>query len=287
MFDPGSGAPPLGPSGTFRLSLDDGDYQQIYTVHDGADLTGTEITADKPVAVFSGNVATTYGQIGIGINSADLAHEQLLPTTAWGFSYVAAALAPRPGVCDSLYDTGVTSIWRIVADKANTTVDFSPPPGVTGPFARRVLGAGEILRLFVPVDVSFGVRASAPIEIMQGMDCEATLASAVPADPLVGDLWFAALPTFDAAIAVVRKAGEPVFLDEGRVDEAEFKPAGMGFEVAELPVADCPASQGACAHHLAGHFGVTMRGEDVLTSWSFTVPSWRPCSEPDVTNCSM
>jgi hypothetical protein len=286
MLGPAGGAPATGPDRVFTLSLAEGDYQQIYTSHDGADLTGTEIVADKPVAVFSGNISTTYGEAGPGINSADLAHEQLLPVAAWGSTFVAAALPPRPGLCDSLYDGPMTSIWRIVADQPNTTVDFLPPPGVTGPFAQRILRAGEPLRLFVPAEVSFTIKTSAPIEIMQGMDCEATLASAVPVDPLLGELWFAVLPTFDSALAVVRKEQQAVFLDEGRVDEAAFAPAGGGFEVAELPLAACPAREVVCAHHLAGQFGVTMRGQDVLTSWALTVPTWRPCTDPDAKACA-
>jgi hypothetical protein len=285
LLGPAGGAPPAGANGTFKLVLDEGDYEQIYTSRDGDDLTGTEIVADKAVAVFSGNIATTYGQTGMGINSGDLAHEQLLPVTAWGSSFVAASLQPALGVCDSLYDGGPTSIWRIVADQPNTQIQFQPAKNVTGPFAPRTLGAGERLRLFVPAGVSFGVTASAPIEIMQGMDCEATLASAVPVVSPLADLWFAVLPTFDTALAVVRTMGKPVFLDDARLADSLFAPAGMGFEVGQIPIDACPAAEGVCSHHLSGQFGVTMRGQDVLTGWALTVPTWRPCLDPDVTTC--
>jgi hypothetical protein len=286
LLGPAGGAPPAGTNGTFNLVLDEGDYEQIYTSRDGDDLTGTEIVADKAIAVFSGNIATTYGQMGAGINSGDLAHEQLLPVASWSRSFVAASLPPRAGVCDSLYDTGPTSIWRIVADEANTQIQFQAATGVSGPFAPRTLGAGERLRLFVPAGVSFAVKATAPIEIMQGMDCEATLSSAVSAGPWLGDLWFAALPTYDTALAVVRKTGQPVVLDDARLADTQFAPAGMGFEVGQIAVAACPAADGVCTHHLSGQFGVTMRGQDVLTSWALTVPTWAPCLDPDVSTCS-
>jgi IgGFc binding protein len=286
VLGPAGGAPPAGTNGAFKLVLDEGDYEQIYTSRDGDDLTGTEIVADRPVAVFSGNIATTYGQMGVGINSGDLAHEQLLPVASWSSSFVAASLPPKVGVCDSLYDTGPTSIWRIVADEANTQIQFQAAKNVMGPFAPRTLGAGERLRLFVPAGVSFSVKASAPIEIMQGTDCEATLSSAVPAGPWLTDLWFATLPTYDTALAVVRRMGQSVVLDDARLADALFVPAGMGFEVGQIPLDACPAAQGVCTHHLSGQFGVTMRGQDVLTSWALTVPTWRPCLDPDVSTCS-
>jgi hypothetical protein len=31
-----------------------------------------------------------------------------------------------------------------------------------------------------------------------------------------------------------------------------------------------------CTHHLAGKFGLTLRGMDVLTSYALTAPTW-PC----------
>jgi hypothetical protein len=284
VFGPAGGAPPAG--GAFKLALNEGDYWQLYTSHDGDDLTGTEILADRPVAVFSGNIATTYGEMGAGINSGDLAHEQLLPVSSWSTAFVAASLPPKVGVCDSLYDAGPTSIWRIVADEANTQIQFHAAKGVTGPFVPRTLGKGERLRLLVPAGVSFSVTATAPIEIMQGTDCEATLSSAVPAGPWLGDLWFATLPTYDTALAVVRSAGQPVILDDARLADALFAPAGMGFEVGQIAVDTCPLAAGVCTHHLSGQFGVSMRGQDVLTSWALTVPTWRPCLDPDVATCS-
>ncbi|HVZ71028.1 MAG TPA: IgGFc-binding protein [Polyangia bacterium] len=275
------GLPAAGPNGAFKFTLDDGDFEEIYTAMDGDDLTGAEIVADKGIAVFSGNISTTYGQSSLGINSADLAHEQLLPVSAWARTFVAAALPPREGLCDSFYDAGPSSIWRVVADQPGTQVTFTPASGVTGPFSARTLDAGEPLRLFVPANVSFSVSASAPIEMMQGMDCEATLSSAVPTDLLLDDLWFSVLPTYDSALAVVRKTGQPVFLDDARVDDTLFSPAGGGYEVGEVELPPCAPTDVVCAHHLAGQFGVTMRGEDVVTSWATTVPAWNVCTDPD------
>ena len=51
--------------------------------------------ASKPVAVFAGNITTTYGRTGINVQSPDMVHEQMPPTAHWSFKYVAAALPPQ------------------------------------------------------------------------------------------------------------------------------------------------------------------------------------------------
>ena len=62
-----------------QIELGDGDVLQIYSAGDGSDLSGSEILADLPVAVFSGNMTTTYGRSAPGVNSPDMAHEQMPP----------------------------------------------------------------------------------------------------------------------------------------------------------------------------------------------------------------
>ena len=49
----------------------------------------------QPVAVFSGNMTTTYGRTADNLHSPDMAHEQMPPVYAWSYNYVAAALPPQ------------------------------------------------------------------------------------------------------------------------------------------------------------------------------------------------
>jgi hypothetical protein len=287
MAGPVGGAPPAGPDGKLRLVLDDGDVFTLFSAADGADLTGTEIAADQPVAVFSGNIATTYGIAAMGISSPDMAEEQLLPAGAWGTSYVAARLPPQAGVCDPFLPSvgpspaSGASIWTIVADADATHVRFRAPSGPP-PAPDRTIMAGESFHIFAPDD--FTVTASGPIQVMQGMDCEPSLSSAVPTSRLLSDHWFGVLPNFDTMMAIVRPAGQPVFLDGARIEDSLFQPVGAGFDVARLPVDPCAPSDVVCTHHLEGKFGFTMRGMDVLASYALTVPTW-PCSDPTGTNC--
>jgi hypothetical protein len=292
---PGDGVPPPGADGKLRLTIDDGDLFVLYSNRDGADLTGTEIAGDHPVAVFSGNISTTYGITATGVSSPDMAHEQLLPVTAWGTSYVAAQLEPRSGICDPLLPLDPTavanptsgpaplnaSLWTIVADRDGTDVHLSDASGAAVA-PDRTIGAGEAFHVALAGD--FVVNASAPIQVMQGMDCEPTLSSAVPTSTLLTDLYFGVLPNFATDAAIVRPVGAPLFIDGAPVPmDAIVEPAGGGFEVVRQPIDPCPPGEGACTHHLEGRFGITMRGMDVLASWALTVPTW--CIDSPTTNC--
>jgi len=286
---PGGGVPPPGPDGTLHLTLDDGDLFTLYSNRDGADLSGTEVSADRPIAVFSGNISTTYGITATGVSSPDLAHEQLLPVSAWGSSFVAAQLEPQAGVCDPLLPQAGSSgpsganasIWTIVADRPNTQVRFSSASGaVIAP--DRTLGAGEAFH--ISVAGSFVVSGSFPIQVMQGIDCEPSLSSAIPTSTLLSDLYFAVLPSFATEAAIVRAVGDPLYIDGVRVPmDATVEPAGNGFEVVHLPIDACAPADDVCTHHLEGKFGFTLRGMDVLASWALTAPTW--CVDSPTTNC--
>ena len=144
----GSGAGqaiPPGPWGqitTFKLQ--EGEVLNIETNANGADMTGTWIKADKPVAVFGGSEASNAPNTnkcvkapGAGSGTcqyqgwacqtnddcpvtccADHLEEQLFPVAAWGTTYVATKSQPRGKEKDS---------WRILAAENGTVVQTNPP----------------------------------------------------------------------------------------------------------------------------------------------------------------
>lgn len=277
--------PSTGPGETRELVLDEGDVAQLYGVPGEDSLMGTEIKADHPVAVFSGNISTTYGSSATGINSPDLAHEQLVPVRSWGTSFVGPIVPPQPGVCDPVLAHG-RSMLLVVADKEGTDVRVaSIIDDVDNPLRQYALAPGERIEVQTPHAVV--VTSSHPVQVMQGIDCEPTLSSAVPTAPLLKDFYFAVLPGFDTVIALVRRPGRAVFLDGARLEESLFEPVGGGFDVAHVPLEACPRAEGVCTHHVEGEFGLTMRGMDVLASWALTVPTWVPvpCGDPDLPDC--
>ncbi|HEY7373044.1 MAG TPA: IgGFc-binding protein [Polyangia bacterium] len=262
---------------SYSFVLGDGDVFQAWTGAELEDLTGTEISSDQPIAVFSGNIVTTYGRSAPGIHSPDMAHEQIPPIASWSFEYVAASLPPQDGTCDTLLGQAGASIWRLLTGGDQVTfVDFSLPDGAGPVPSSMTLGPGQAAEIVVPGD--FFISASGPLLVTQGMDCEASLSLAISADQMLNDLTFATLPNFDEMVAVARKQGEEVMLDGTSLPVSMFSPAGNGYEVARLRL-PCTTSERVCPHRLQGKFGMTMRGMDVLASYALTAPAWYGCHD--------
>ena len=268
---------------SYSFVLGDGDVFQAWTGAELEDLTGTEISSDQPIAVFSGNIVTTYGRTAPGIHSPDMAHEQIPPIASWSLEYVAAALPPQERTCDTLLGQNNASIWRLLAGTdPETFVDFAVPDGAGPPPASIMLGPGEVAEIVVAGD--FFVSGSGPLLVTQGIDCEPSLSLAVSADQMLADLAFATLPSFDEMVAVVRKQGDDVMLDGTSLPVTMFSPAGSGYEVARLHL-PCATSEQVCPHRLQGKFGMTMRGMDVLASYALTALAWSGCHDPIDLTC--
>ena len=87
-------------------------------------LSGTRVAADKPVAVFSGNVASFEPTPQNGCCADHLEH-QMLPLSAWGTAYVVTAAAPNSGQTEDKVRV------RLVGSFDGTKLTYSPapPPG--------------------------------------------------------------------------------------------------------------------------------------------------------------
>ncbi len=98
----------------FEIMLNQGEMYQVQSKNfidspdTEGDLTGSHITADKPIAVFSGNLAT---EVPYGISAKDHLYEQMTPLSKWGRDYFTVPLKTRD------YD-----IFRVLAGYDNTKV---------------------------------------------------------------------------------------------------------------------------------------------------------------------
>ena len=273
---------PLAAGDVLPIALNDGDVFQIYTNAPDEDLTGglITVTAGAPVAVFSGNISTSYGSNQTGINSADMAHEQMLPLSSWSTDYLAAPVPPQGSIgCTSFFGdsqgVGAGSIWRVVANQDSTEVDLGLPTPETV-----WLDAGQAVTRVSATP--FTVHATAPVMLTQGMDCEPSLSLgiSVSSRALLTDYAFAAVPVFDQMIAVVRPAGVEIDLDGVPIPDAKFRPVGDDFDWIQIPLPACNAATGACLHRLTAPspgFGVTIRGMDVSASFALTAPGLMRC----------
>jgi hypothetical protein len=262
----------LMPEVPFSFPLNDGEVFQLVSVNPGDDLSGTKIESTQPVAVFSGNMTTTYARTTDGLHSPDMAHEQMPPVYAWSKQYVAAALPPQDGgACDTLLGKG-RSLWRLLVWGKPSDIAIIGPGGLIR--SQEKFPPGEVMEFTMTGD--FIVTSTEPMLMTQGMDCEPSLSLAISADRFLNDLTFAVLPGFDHVVAVARKERTVVTLDGGPIREP-FMPAGGGFEVARVHLDACPVSQQVCTHRLQGSFGMTLRGMDIAASYALTAPVWYGC----------
>jgi hypothetical protein len=117
----GAGFPQMEAGETTTVTLQPYQVLNIQSDMLGADLTGTIVTADKPIGVFGGHEAA----VGSEQCCADHLEQQLFPVSTWGKNYVATKSKARGVEKD---------YWRIVAATDGTSVTVSPSlPGVPSP----------------------------------------------------------------------------------------------------------------------------------------------------------
>jgi hypothetical protein len=152
----GDGVPPLQEGQLLEVYLRASEVLQVESDNSNSadgrtDLTGTLITADKPVAVFSGNECALVPD---GVEACDHIEEQLFPTHAWGSEFYVAKYEPRKTEDD---------LYRIIADEDSTEVTTKP---LLDGFPV-TLDGGEFHQ-FVH-DGDFELTSSSPVSVIQYM----------------------------------------------------------------------------------------------------------------------
>ena len=284
------------------VNMAEGDVLQIFSAVDGGDLTGTRIDADGngAIAVFSGNVYSTYGARVTGFNGGDLMFEQLPPVSSWGSAYVGAAWSGQTN-CDSFWGEQ-TSHWTVVAAQDGTAVHLVLPAGfgVDGSPKQFSLNQGESRSFSVRPDTASStpptpgrpdviVEATyteAKILLAQWLDCEPALAWGINSRMGHGTMNFVLPPGFDHELIVVRKQNTSVSLNGQSDLGAPYAPLG-DFEIARVPASrwqPCDDSLDVCNHRLDGSdFSTSLRGMDVVCSYAVTPPPHNErCALPTV-----
>ena len=93
-------------------------YQTLYLQVRGGDISGTHITTNKPVSVFSGHECAN---VPIHSYACDMLIEQIPPTYTWGTEVVTVPLI-----------TKANDVIKIIASQDSTTVDVTYTDYVTG-----------------------------------------------------------------------------------------------------------------------------------------------------------
>jgi hypothetical protein len=242
----GEGIGPLEPGGILQRTLGQYDVLNLETRGVGEDLTGTEVLADRPIAVFGGSEASNVPSRSAPdtevVCCADHLEMQMFSEDTWGYRYVAAHFKQR----------GVESdYWRILASEDGTTVR-TVPHQVTIP----TLDRGRFFEFDSTRD--FEIYADKPILVGQYMASSGMVdPSWTPGNPRTGDPAFTLavpqeqwrrdyvflVPMFyrENYVNIVKPASADVILDGVKLSRSLFTPIGFGaFEVARLPVGEGP-----------------------------------------------
>jgi len=185
--------PVLAAGDTLQVSLGPFEVLNLETGDFGADFTGTLVTADHPVAVYSGSEASDvplFDDLSERLCCADHLEHQLYPISSAGTQFVVARMPPRtPAVAAAGGDVSIVEEidWiRVLATEANTEVVTSLPP----PDDRFVLQQGEQMTL--PAVCDFTLRSSQAIFVGQFVSGQA--ATGIAADLPGGDPSFILVP---------------------------------------------------------------------------------------------
>ncbi len=205
-------------------------------------LSGSRVVADKPVAVFSGNVATI--EPNPGQCCADHLEHQMLPMVAWGTAYAAAPPPSPQGTSDNPAGYRITGAY----DGTPLTYSPAPPPG-----APTSIDAYETVRF--QTNLPFTVSTSdpnKPFAVTQFLLSNQAIApSGQPGDPAMIALPAAQQYETDYIFLVpagytvnyvtaIRPVGAEVMLDGVSVAAGNWKPlgviGGVGYEYLHMQV---------------------------------------------------
>jgi len=246
------------------------------------DITGTEITSDKPVAVFSGaecmqfpGSASKAGYANCG--ACDIGIEQLTPSVTWGKNYIASEfLSP------SLATRTNSSYIRVVtSDPGTTTFNISGYPVQT------LTGKGN----YMDYKVTGGIVISSdkPIgayAIMSGNGCyslatgngDASIIALVPQEQWGKNSPFVCPTGFSSVINVLTKKAAPTLTLDGAAVTGFTAIGTTGFYRKSISV--------AAGNHLmsspADSFMVYVYGESLAISYGYSAagPTLLPIALP-------
>ncbi|MCC5953675.1 MAG: S-layer homology domain-containing protein [Acidimicrobiia bacterium] len=241
----------------YDITLDEGQVYQLANVQSStADLTGSTVTSDKPVAVFGGHGCAN---IPTGATTAcDHIVQQLPPIDTWGRSFVTMPLATRIG--------GDT--FRILSASDGTTVSINGAVVATldaGEFHQQLIDGPSTITTSNPTLVaqysngtSFDNVTSDPF-MMLIPPFEQFLNSYTVTTPASGFTF-----NFINVVAPNAAVGE-VLLDGAPIPAEDYTPIGAsGFSGAQVPV-----QLGAHTLASASPFGAFMYGFDNADSYGY------------------
>jgi hypothetical protein len=261
------GIPGISAGGNGQVKLDAGDVIEVVTSGDDSspsspdDVTGTLVTADKPVQVIGGHQCTFVPD---SVGFCDHLEESMFPYESLANDYIVAApLIPTGGT------TPKVEVVRIVATQPATTLTYDPPqPGAPG----SISAAGAWVEI-AGTSKSFRISASQPIMVVQYMEGQKAggnsgdpaMALAVATSQFRKSYLFHAPSNYETSyVNIIARTGVPVSVDGATV--SGFTPIGStGYSVARKSLSNAGTGNHSAAS--TEGFGISVYGYGKYTSY--------------------
>lgn len=254
--------------GTGMALLDQGDVLIVLSGAGGggpdiSDLTGTHVTADKPIQVISAHQCT---YVPYNITACDHLEESNLPYESLAKEYIVTTPLVKPQGQNPFTKARMV---RVIATEANTTISYDPPQGGA---PTSLTNAGDYFEI-AATDKDFQVTADHKIvvsEYMQGQAAggntgDPAMTIAVPTQQYRTDYLFHAPTNYESSfVNVTAPTGAKITLDG--MDLPALTPiGGTGYGVARVEISNA----GDGTHSLTGDqkFGVQVYGYGQYTSY--------------------
>ncbi|HEU0033876.1 MAG TPA: IgGFc-binding protein [Kofleriaceae bacterium] len=255
-----NGAPALQPGTPQTVTLNAGDVIEVSSRT--GDLTGSRITADKPVQLISGHYCANVPD---GVGYCDHIEESMFSIDALGRRYLVNA----PAV--TTIPSGKVEVVRVIATQPNTNLTYNPPqPGAPTTIAQ----PGDFIEI-PSTAASFLIEADQKVlvaQYMEGQDAgggtgDPAMALAVPLEQFRTTYLFHAPTNYESNyVDVTAPMGATVTLDGAPLAFTPIGTTGFGF-VRVYPLNQGPGNDGN--HSMFGDqpFGITVYGYGQYTSY--------------------
>lgn len=252
----GNGVPAVAAGQTGMVVLNRFDTLQVIAPNPPGDISGTFVTADKPISVIGANECVNVPSINVLY--CDHIEEQMLPLEYWGKSYVGAH-SPDRGT-EKHY-------WRVFAGEDQTTITTTPQQ----PGTPVTLDKGKFVDIVVPNGTSFlfdGDKPFLPVQYLEGQNGGAgtgdpAMYQMIPVEQFLDRYAFATGTNYNLHYAqIIRvKGGPDVFVDGVAV-------SGY-YTVGNFEVADWKIGEGGHLAESVDPFGILNIGYTGVTSYAY------------------
>ena len=250
----GAGVPDVAAGQTGQVLMNRFDTMEV-RAPDGGDVSGTFITADKPIWVVG---AVNCVNVPTNVTFCDHIEEQMLPLDYWGKQYVGAH-SPKRG--------GEQHYWRVYGGEDGTVVTTNPPQ----PGTPIMLNKGQWKELVIANNTSFLFESDKPflpVQYLEGQDGGAgtgdpAMYQMIPVEQFLDSYAFVTGTGYSVHYAqIIRSKNGP----EVKVDGAVV---GNYYAVGEYEVSDHTISEGGHLAESDAPFGITVVGYTGVTSYAY------------------